>query len=115
MTLSKGLIQSRPAIDGLPLISVPSSFVQQDRAYLRAITDALGRRLGHQIQLRVIAPWRQTGKPTTSCRLPKSLTRVMNTADNDEIDSAAAQGDNGTVGQVTTERPHNTATAGVTS
>ena len=53
------LVQPLTIVEGFALLSVPSSFVQNEiERHLRApITDALSRRLGHQIQLGVrIAP-----------------------------------------------------------
>ena len=53
------LVQPLTIVEGFALLSVPSSFVQNEiERHLRApITDALSRRLGQQIQLGVrIAP-----------------------------------------------------------
>ncbi|EUA05404.1 putative dnaA [Mycobacterium kansasii 824] len=53
------LVQPLTIVEGFALLSVPSSFVQNEiERHLRTpITDALSRRLGHQIQLGVrIAP-----------------------------------------------------------
>jgi len=53
------LVQPLTIVEGFALLSVPSSFVQNEiERHLRTpITDALSRRLGHEIQLGVrIAP-----------------------------------------------------------
>src|SRR6202046_232755 len=53
------LVQPLTIVEGFALLSVPSSFVQNEiERHLRTpITDALSRRLGHQVQLGVrIAP-----------------------------------------------------------
>lgn len=118
------LVQPLTIVEGFALLSVPSSFVQNEiERHLRApITDALSRRLGHQIQLgvRIAPPATDEADDTT---VPPSenpaTTSPDTTTDNDEIDdSAAARGDNQhSWPSYFTERPHNTdsATAGVTS
>lgn len=118
------LVQPLTIVEGFALLSVPSSFVQNEiERHLRApITDALSRRLGHQIQLgvRIAPPATDEADDTT---VPPSenpaTTSPDTTTDNDEIDdSAAARGDNQhSWPSYVTERPHNTdsATAGVTS
>lgn len=94
------LVQPLTIVEGFALLSVPSSFVQNEiERHLRApITDALSRRLGHQIQLgvRIAPPATDEADDTT---VPPSenpaTTSPDTTTDNDEIDdSAAARGDN---------------------
>src|SRR5262249_50957788 len=61
------LVQPLTIVEGFALLSVPSSFVQNEiERHLRApITDALSRRLGQQIQLGVrIAPPPEDGDDT---------------------------------------------------
>lgn len=87
------LVQPLTIVEGFALLSVPSSFVQNEiERHLRApITDALSRRLGHQIQLGV---------------------RIAPPATDEADDTTVPPSEN-----YFTERPHNTdsATAGVTS
>lgn len=87
------LVQPLTIVEGFALLSVPSSFVQNEiERHLRApITDALSRRLGHQIQLGV---------------------RIAPPATDEADDTTVPPSEN-----PATERPHNTdsATAGVTS
>ncbi|OBJ56397.1 hypothetical protein A5629_06290 [Mycobacterium tuberculosis] len=85
------LVQPLTIVEGFALLSVPSSFVQNEiERHLRApITDALSRRLGHQIQLgvRIAPPATDEADDTT---VPPSenpaTTSPDTTTDNDEIE-----------------------------
>lgn len=115
------LVQPLTIVEGFALLSVPSSFVQNEiERHLRApITDALSRRLGHQIQLGVrIAPPSDdaddaaftAAEPFGSDLEDQSLAQ----ADDPVIDIDVDEGDeNGEIGAAEqswpnyfTERPH---------
>ncbi|GBE63985.1 chromosomal replication initiator protein DnaA [Mycobacterium sp. MFM001] len=78
------LVQPITIVEGFALLSVPSSFVQNEiERHLRThITDALSRRLGHQIELGVrIAPPPADDTDTDTASLPEDLA-----VDTDEVD-----------------------------
>ena len=73
------LVQPLTIVEGFALLSVPSSFVQNEiERHLRTpITDALSRRLGQQIQLGVrIAPPPEDGDERRSPRRPDTFTET---------------------------------------
>ena len=121
------LVQPLTIVEGFALLSVPSSFVQNEiERHLRApITDALSRRLGQQIQLGVrIAP---PDDDTNDVVIPQSEAFPQADApfpddDTTETDEADENGDASDNAQQTwpnyfTERPHSAdpAVAGETS
>jgi chromosomal replication initiator protein len=78
------LVQPLTIVEGFALLSVPSSFVQNEiERHLRAqITEALSRRLGQQIELGVrIAPPADDETDDTAAPVPDDST-----ADTDEVD-----------------------------
>jgi len=108
------LVQPLTIVEGFALLSVPSSFVQNEiERHLRThITDALSRRLGHQIELGVrIAPPSPDGTDTDTGPLPEDPTDEV---DEDREALASAHESWPTY---FTERPHSNdaATAGGTS
>jgi chromosomal replication initiator protein len=111
------LVQPLTIVEGFALLSVPSSFVQNEiERHLRApITDALSRRLGQQIQLGVrIAPppdnvddgaFTQTETPSQTDALSQADDTVIDTDDgyeNGESATSAVQ----SWPNYFTERPH---------
>jgi chromosomal replication initiator protein len=129
------LVQPLTIVEGFALLSVPSSFVQNEiERHLRApITDALSRRLGQQIQLGVrIAPpdedggdaaFTQSGafaQPPEAPALAQPDDTVLDASlDTDEADETGELviGDEQSWPNYFTERPHNAdpAVAGGTS
>lgn len=121
------LVQPLTIVEGFALLSVPSSFVQNEiERHLRApITDALSRRLGQQIQLgvRIAPPDDDTGETLIPQAEPYAQPEAP-AADDDVIDVDEAD-ENGEVTDSAqqswpnyfTERPHPTdpAVAGGTS
>lgn len=121
------LVQPLTIVEGFALLSVPSSFVQNEiERHLRApITDALSRRLGQQIQLgvRIAPPDDDTGETLIPQAEPYAQPDAP-AADDDVIDVDEAD-ENGEVTDSAqqswpnyfTERPHPTdpAVAGGTS
>lgn len=121
------LVQPLTIVEGFALLSVPSSFVQNEiERHLRApITDALSRRLGQQIQLgvRIAPPDDDTGETLIPQAEPHAQPEAP-AADDDVIDIDEAD-ENGEVTDSAqqswpnyfTERPHPTdpAVAGGTS
>ncbi len=111
------LVQPLTIVEGFALLSVPSSFVQNEiERHLRAqITDALSRRLGQEVQLGVrIAPQPPNDGDTVMVPAP-----VETTAESDEVDedSEALASAHETWPKYFTERPRNNdpAAAGGTS
>src|SRR5262249_17504984 len=84
------LLQPLTIVEGFALLSVPSSFVQNEiERHLRTpITDALSRRLGHEIQLGVrIAP--PSTDDTDDTVLPPPEDPGLDTSkETDEIDES---------------------------
>jgi chromosomal replication initiator protein len=125
------LVQPLTIVEGFALLSVPSSFVQNEiERHLRApITDALSRRLGHQIQLGVrIAPPPEDGDAalTQAQAFPQAdtLDQADDTAAETSTDADEADENGELVGGAEqswpnyfTERPHivDPAVAGETS
>ncbi|OSC39301.1 chromosomal replication initiator protein DnaA [Mycobacterium decipiens] len=122
------LVQPLTIVEGFALLSVPSSFVQNEiERHLRTpITDALSRRLGHQIQLGVrIAP--ASTDETSDGAFPPAdplsedpaVASPDTTNDVDEIEDNGAPLDGAQQSWPSyfTERPHSTdsATPGGTS
>jgi chromosomal replication initiator protein len=122
------LVQPLTIVEGFALLSVPSSFVQNEiERHLRApITDALSRRLGQQIQLGVrIAP--PAGEVDDGAFAPAGISAqsdsayqvddvTLDTDDGDE-NGEAFGGDEHSWPDYFAERPHTTdpAVAGGTS
>jgi chromosomal replication initiator protein len=120
------LVQPLTIVEGFALLSVPSSFVQNEiERHLRApITDALSRRLGQQIQLGVrIAP---PSEDADDNAVTNPGTFPHSDDPDEEMSGDADEGDeNGEIGgdpqqgwpTYFTERPHaaDTAAAGGTS
>jgi chromosomal replication initiator protein len=121
------LVQPLTIVEGFALLSVPSSFVQNEiERHLRTpITDALSRRLGQQIQLGVrIAPPPSGDVNDTVFPQPEVFSQTEDTdldtgAEDDEVDE---DGESPGAGQQSwptyfTERPHSSesATIGGTS
>jgi chromosomal replication initiator protein len=129
------LVRPLTIVEGFALLSVPSSFVQNEiERHLRApITDALSRRLGQQIQLGVrIAPPPEDSDPsafTNAEAFPQvSDTQVLDQADDADLDRSIDTDESDENGEVPggaeqswpnyfTERPHaaDPAVAGGTS
>ncbi|OBA69338.1 chromosomal replication initiation protein DnaA [Mycobacterium sp. 1554424.7] len=129
------LVRPLTIVEGFALLSVPSSFVQNEiERHLRApITDALSRRLGQQIQLGVrIAPPPEDSDASAFTNgdafPPVSETSVVDQADDADLDTSIDADDGDENGEVPggaeqswpnyfTERPHATdpAVAGGTS
>jgi chromosomal replication initiator protein len=118
------LVEPLTIVEGFALLSVPSSFVQNEiERHLRTpITDALSRRLGQQIQLGVrIAPPSSGNIDDTAFPQPELLPQADDDldTDSDEIDeSGEPLGDaQQSWPSYFTERPHSTesAAAGGTS
>jgi chromosomal replication initiator protein len=118
------LVEPLTIVEGFALLSVPSSFVQNEiERHLRTpITDALSRRLGHQIQLGVrIAPPSSGDVDDTAFLQPEVLPQ---TGDDLETDSDEADENGESLGDAQqswpayfTGRPHSaeSAAAGGTS
>ncbi len=111
------LVQPLTIVEGFALLSVPSSFVQNEiERHLRThITDALSRRLGHQIELGVrIAPPPDDGADTENSPLPEDPAVDPDEVDEDREALASAHESWPTY---FTERPHSNdaAAAGGTS
>ena len=111
------LVQPLTIVEGFALLSVPSSFVQNEiERHLRAqITDALSRRLGQEVQLGVrIAPPPHDDSEAGAVPAPAEIT-----AEPDEVDedSEALASAHETWPKYFTERPRNNdpAAAGGTS
>jgi chromosomal replication initiator protein len=82
------LVQPLTIVEGFALLSVPSSFVQNEiERHLRTpITDALSRRLGHEIQLGVrIAPPSTDDADDTALPAPED-PGLDTSKDTDEVD-----------------------------
>jgi chromosomal replication initiator protein len=122
------LVRPLTIVEGFALLSVPSSFVQNEiERHLRApITDALSRRLGQQIQLGVrIAPPPEDSDASAFTNgdafPPVSETSLVDQADDADLDTSIDADENGGAEQswpnYFTERPHATdpAVAGGTS
>jgi len=120
------LVQPLTIVEGFALLSVPSSFVQNEiERHLRApITDALSRRLGQQIQLGVrIAPFSDDVNEVM-CSPAESFPQAetSTSADDFDIDEADENGEPVKAAEHSwpnyfTERPHiaDPAVASVTS
>ena len=84
------LVEPLTIVEGFALLSVPSSFVQNEiERHLRTpITDALSRRLGHQIQLGVRITPPSSGDDDTAFPQPEVLPQTDDDldADSDETD-----------------------------
>ncbi len=110
------LVQPLTIVEGFALLSVPSSFVQNEiERHLRApITDALSRRLGQQIQLGVrIAPAAEDAddsafSPAETFSQPDALSRPDDAPDIDDADEngEAVVGAEQGWPNYFTERPH---------
>jgi chromosomal replication initiator protein len=118
------LVEPLTIVEGFALLSVPSSFVQNEiERHLRTpITDALSRRLGQQIQLGVrIAPPSSGNVDDTTLSQPEVLSQADDNldTDSDEIDENGEPLGDAQQSWPTyfTERPHNieSAAAGGTS
>jgi chromosomal replication initiator protein len=118
------LVEPLTIVEGFALLSVPSSFVQNEiERHLRTpITDALSRRLGQQIQLGVrIAPPSSGDVDDTAFPQPEVLSQTDDDldTDSDETDENGEPLGDAQQGWPTyfTERPHSTelAAAGGTS
>ncbi len=117
------LVQPLTIVEGFALLSVPSSFVQNEiERHLRApITDALSRRLGQQIQLGVrIAP--PPDSPDDGVAPPENFIQDTVIEPADDIDEDEENGDGDIGGEegwpsYFAERPRNSdpAVAGGTS
>jgi len=111
------LVQPLTIVEGFALLSVPSTFVQNEiERHLRTqITDALSRRLGHQIQLGVrIAP--PTTDETDEGAIPQPDDSNIDTDEIDEDGEALASAHESWPSYFT-ERSHSKdpATVGATS
>ncbi len=122
------LVQPLTIVEGFALLSVPSSFVQNEiERHLRApITDALSRRLGQQIQLgvRIAPPSDDVDEGAMPQAEPLPQTEASPQTDDAAIDTdeayengEAADGDHQSWPNYFTERPHTAdpAVAGGTS
>ena len=121
------LVQPLTIVEGFALLSVPSSFVQNEiERHLRApITDALSRRLGQQIQLGVrIAPPTEGADDGVIPAEASSQPDVLSQADDTDLDTDEGYENGEPVGGAEqgwpnyfTERPHtaDSAVAGGTS
>jgi chromosomal replication initiator protein len=90
------LVQPLTIVEGFALLSVPSSFVQNEiERHLRTqITDALSRRLGHRIQLGVrIAPQSPNGVDDLPVGQLDDLTAEADEVDEDREALASAHED----------------------
>ena len=122
------LVQPLTIVEGFALLSVPSSFVQNEiERHLRApITDALSRRLGQQIQLgvRIAPPSEDIDDRVISPTAPFPHTEASLQGDDITVDTDEAYENGEPVGDAQqswpnyfTERPHTAdpAVAGGTS
>jgi chromosomal replication initiator protein len=122
------LVQPLTIVEGFALLSVPSSFVQNEiERHLRApITDALSRRLGQQIQLgvRIAPPNEDADDGVFSPTEAFSQAEVLSQNDDTDLDTDEGYENGDPVGSADqgwpnyfTERPHSTdpAVAGGTS
>jgi chromosomal replication initiator protein len=87
------LVQPLQIVEGFALLSVPSSFVQNEiERHLRTqITEALSRRLGQQIELGVRIASSATDEPDDSLVLDESLADVDEVDDDREALASAHQ------------------------
>jgi chromosomal replication initiator protein len=122
------LVEPLTIVEGFALLSVPSSFVQNEiERHLRApITDALSRRLGQQIQLgvRIAPPTEDADDGVFTPAEAFSQTEVLSPDDDTDLDTDEGYENGEPVGGAEqgwpnyfTERPHNVdpAVAGGTS
>jgi chromosomal replication initiator protein len=122
------LVQPLTIVEGFALLSVPSSFVQNEiERHLRApITDALSRRLGQQIQLgvRIAPPTEDADEGVFTPAEAFSQAEVLSQADDTDLDTDEGYENGEPVGGTEqgwpnyfTERPHTVdpAVAGGTS
>jgi chromosomal replication initiator protein len=122
------LVQPLTIVEGFALLSVPSSFVQNEiERHLRApITDALSRRLGQQIQLgvRIAPPTEDADEGVFTPAETFSQAEVLSQADDTGLDADEGYENGEPVGGAEqgwpnyfTERPHTVdpAVAGGTS
>ncbi len=119
------LVQPLTIVEGFALLSVPSSFVQNEiERHLRApITDALSRRLGQQIQLgvRIAPPSDDSDHGAYSPTEAFPQAEAPTDGDDSDIDEADETGEGGNAAEqwpnYFTERPHiaDPAVASVTS
>jgi chromosomal replication initiator protein len=103
------LVQPLQIVEGFALLSVPSSFVQNEiERHLRTqITDALSRRLGQQIELgvRISAMATEEAEDTAAAGLDEQLTDLDEVDDDSEALASAHQN----WPTYFSERPHKTA------